>query len=204
MKEINLFRNAPFGKLYKTRDGRKAVFVGRKSKCFYYLIVEGSPKYQTYYEYGRRFEDNDTNELSDFDIVGNWDYSIKKDRKFIIPKDIDKECILLCKKLNSLSNVKTTESCCGHLKAPYMVFFECDDFVRLGKLFRCVNRNYSDGKWRIEVDGGDVMPSYQFMLTSKAPFDSYEDMEKSVEMLIKNIDYWEDSKFDNYFRLGKL
>jgi hypothetical protein len=74
--------------------------------------------------------------------------------------------------------------------------------VRLGKLFRCVNRNYSDGKWRIEVDGSDVMPSYQFMLTSKTPFDSYEDMEKSVEILINNIDYWEDSIFDNYFRLG--
>jgi hypothetical protein len=76
--------------------------------------------------------------------------------------------------------------------------------VRLGKLFRCVNRNYSDGKWRIEVDGNDAMPSYQFILTSKAPFDSYEDMEKSVEMLIKNIDYWEDSKFDDYFRFGKF
>lgn len=81
MKEINLFRKAPFGKLYKTRDGRKAVFVGRKSKYLYYVIVEGSPKYQTYFEYGRRFEDNDINELSNFDIVGDWENSKLKEEK---------------------------------------------------------------------------------------------------------------------------
>ena len=34
MKEINIFKNAPFGKIYKTRNGKKAVFVGRKSKYF--------------------------------------------------------------------------------------------------------------------------------------------------------------------------
>lgn len=93
MKEINIFYKAPFGKLYKTRDGRKAVFVGRKSKYLYYLIVEGSPKYLTYYEYGRRFEDNDSNELSDYDIVGDWDFSITKE-KFHTPNDIDKDAFI--------------------------------------------------------------------------------------------------------------
>lgn len=201
MKEINIFRKAPFGKLYKTRDERKAVFVGRKSRYLYYLIVEGSPKYLTYYEYGRRFEDNDSNEPSDYDIVGMWDFSIRFEI-FHAPKDMDKECIQLCKKLNSLSNIKTTESCCGHLKEPYIIFFMCDDFIRLGKLFRCVNRNYSDGKWRIEVDGGDTLPCYNFMLTSKEPFSTYEEMESSIKSLIENIDYWEDKKYDNYFRCG--
>ena len=91
MIEINLFRKAPFGKLYKTRSGKKAVFVGRKSKCFYYLIVEGSPKYQIYCEYGRRFEDNYSNELSDYDIVSEWDFTIRKE-KFHIPNDLEKAC----------------------------------------------------------------------------------------------------------------
>ena len=81
MKELNIFYKAPFGKLYKTRSGRKAVFVGRKSKYLYYLIVQGSPKYLTYFEYGRKFEDNDSNELSDYDIVGEWDFTIKKQWK---------------------------------------------------------------------------------------------------------------------------
>ena len=202
MKEINIFRFAKFGKLYKTRGDKKAVYVGRKSKYFHHLVVEGSPKPVSYYEYGRRFEDNDTNEISDYDIVGVWEYSVKKE-KFIVPKDMDKECVALCKKLNSLSHVKTTESCCGHLTQPYMIFFECDNFIRLGKLFRCVNRNYSDGKWRIEVSGSDVQPSYEFMLTSKVPFPSYEDMAESVGRLIENIEYWEEKKYDDYFRWGK-
>jgi hypothetical protein len=90
MKELNIFYKAPFGKLYKTRSGKKAVFVGRKSKYLYYLIIEGSPKYLTYFEYGRRFEDNDSNELSDYDIVGEWNSTIKKEN------NIDKECINLC------------------------------------------------------------------------------------------------------------
>ena len=123
---------------------------------------------------------------------------MKKD-KFIIPNDIDKECINLCVKLNELSNVQTTESCCGHLKEPYMVFFECDDFIRLGKLFRCVNRNYSDGNWRIECCCSDVLHAYGFLLRSKEPFKSYKEMKESVDHLIENINYWEDSIYDNYF-----
>ena len=78
----------------------------------------------------------------------------------------------------------------------------CDDFIRLSRLFRCVNRNYSDGKWRIEVLGSDVQPSYEFMLTSKEPFLTYEEMEESINRLIENIGYWEDKRFDNYFRYG--
>jgi hypothetical protein len=199
MKQINIFYKASFGKLYKTRGGKKAIFVGRKSKHFYYVIIEGSPKYLTYYENGRRFEDNDSNELSDYDIIGEYDFSIRKE-KFRAPGDMDKECIALCKKLNSLSNIKTVESCCGHLKEPYRVFFMCDDFIRLGRLFRCVNRNYSDGKWCIEVDGSDVQPCYEFMLTSKEPFSSYEEMNESINSLLENIDYWENQKFDDYFK----
>ena len=112
---------------------------------------------------------------------------------------MDKECIALCDKLNSLSDIETTESCCGHCKQPYMIFFNCYDFIRLGKLFRCVNRNYSDGKWRIEVDGSDTQPCNQFMLISKEPFNSTEEMMQSVNELINNIDYWENPTFENYF-----
>lgn len=112
---------------------------------------------------------------------------------------MDEECISLCDKLNSLSLIETTESCCGHCRSPYMIFFNCYDFIRLGKLFRCVNRNYSDGKWRIEVDGSDMKPCNQFMLISKEPFNSTEEMIKSVNGLIENIDYWENPIFDDYF-----
>ena len=112
---------------------------------------------------------------------------------------MDEECIELCDKLNSLSSVETTESCCGHCKEPYMIFFNCYDFVRLGKLYRCINRNYSDSKWRIECCCSDVNPIYGFLLISKEPFNSKEEMMESVNDLIENIDYWENPIFDDYF-----
>lgn len=119
--------------------------------------------------------------------------------KFFPPEDMDKECIALCTRLNELGDIQTYESCCGHLKERYMVFFETHDFVRLAKLFRCVNRNYSDGKWEILVDGTDMHPTFQFWLRSKEPFSSYEEMEESVNQLISNIDYWEDHAYDDHF-----
>ena len=38
-----------------------------------------------------------------------------------------------------------------------------------------------------------------FLLTSKEPFKSKEEMMESVNGLIENIDYWENPIFDNYF-----
>lgn len=119
--------------------------------------------------------------------------------KFIPPKDMDKECIELCTRLNELGDVRTFESCCGHLKSWYSVWFECRSFVRLAKLYRCVDRNYSDGKWEILVDGTDVHPTYIFWLRSREVFETYEEMKESVDRLIANIDYWEDKRFDSYF-----
>ena len=114
-------------------------------------------------------------------------------------EDMDKECIELCEKLNTLEGVETSGSCCGHLRERYMIFFYCNNFVTLGKLFRCVNRNYSDGKWELLVDGSDHHPSYLFWLRSKKPFKSYKSMEKSIKRLIENIDWWEQEKFKKYF-----
>lgn len=113
---------------------------------------------------------------------------------------MDKECISLCKKLNSLNDVQTYESCCGHLKECYSIFFFCYSFERLAKLYRCINRNYSDGKWELLVDGTDNHPTNTFWLRSKEPFSSYEEMEKSVQLLMDNIDYWENQTYNDYFK----
>lgn len=122
------------------------------------------------------------------------------DRQIELPiEEMDKECVELCQKLNSLKGVETWESCCGHLKDLYMIFFFCNDFITLAKLARSVNRNYSDGRWEIVVDDSDHYPSYLFWLRSKKPFRSYKAMEKSIKSLIESINWWEQEKFDNYF-----
>jgi len=39
MKNINIFENASFGKQYKTRDGRKAIYLRRKDETNYYILL---------------------------------------------------------------------------------------------------------------------------------------------------------------------
>lgn len=119
--------------------------------------------------------------------------------------NMDKECIKLCDVLNSIPSIDTFESCCGHLKDKYSIWFFCNDIITVSRLGRCVERNYSDGKWELLVDSTDTHPTGVFWLRSKVPFQSYDEMEKSVNELCKCIQYWFNTKFDSYFNgnIGK-
>lgn len=114
------------------------------------------------------------------------------------PKDMDAECVALCDCLNDLPGVKTTESCCGHLKERYSIWFYCENIITISRLGRAVSRNYSDGKWELLVDSTDTHPVGVFLLRSKEKFVSNDEMENSVGGLIDNIQYWS-SNFDEYF-----
>lgn len=37
--------------------------------------------------------------------------------------ELDAECVELCKVINSIRGLCTIESCCGHGKEPYHIFF---------------------------------------------------------------------------------
>ena len=115
---------------------------------------------------------------------------------------MDKECIEVCDLLNLYPGVKIFESCCGHLKEAYMVFFKCNNFVSLGKLFRCVNRNYSSGQFEILVDGCDTYPCCCFWLRSKEVFKTEEEMNKALEDLKENLKYYLNcsEKLEEYFQ----
>ena len=119
------------------------------------------------------------------------------------PPDMDPECVKLCDKLNELSGVETRESFCGHLKDRYQIWFRCTNLDVLSILGRCVERNYSDGKWELLVDSCDTNPYGRFWLRSKEPFKSYEEMRDSVFQLMKSIDHWSNHEFDDYFA-GKV
>lgn len=115
-------------------------------------------------------------------------------------KELDKECVTLCKTLNEMDGLNTTESCCGHLKDRFMVFFKCDNFSTLAKISRSVNRNYSDGNWELLVTDSDADPCCFFWLRSKEPFKTEEEMVLSVNQLIINLMYWEQPRFTDYFK----
>ena len=114
-------------------------------------------------------------------------------------EEFDKECVELCKVLNNMKNLETTESCSGHLKNEFVIFFRCDNFSTLAKISRSVNRNYSDGKWELLVMDSDRRPCCLFLLRSKEPFKTESEMNESVNRLIDNLKYWQKDVFKEYF-----
>lgn len=116
-----------------------------------------------------------------------------------LPFDMDNECIDLCNLLNTLPGVTTFESCCGHCKSQYNIWFFCNNINTLSRLGKATERNYSDGMWEVVVDSTDTNPYGVFWLRSKKPFSSPMKMSKSVDNLMKNIRHWFEDEFDNYF-----
>ncbi len=121
------------------------------------------------------------------------------DNYMALPFDMDNECIELCNVLNTLPGVTTFESCCGHCKRPYHIWFFCTSIDTLSRLGRATERNYSDNKWEVVVDSSDTSPYGVFWLRTKEKFNTPEEMNESVQNLIKNIKHWFDDRFDNYF-----
>ena len=116
-----------------------------------------------------------------------------------LPFDMDDECIELCNLLNTLPGVTTFESCCGHLRYPYYIWFFCNSIETISRLGRAVAINYSDGNWEIAVDSTDTSPYGVFWLRTKERFKTDEEMSISVSHLIENIKYWFKDEFDTYF-----
>jgi hypothetical protein len=116
-----------------------------------------------------------------------------------LPEDIDKECIEICNTLNRLPGTETFESCMGHGKHGFWIFFRCYDIDTISRLGRAVDKNYSDGNWEIVVDSTDTKPLGNFWLRSKKILQG-EKLEKSLRELVENILYWFKDEFDSYYK----
>lgn len=115
------------------------------------------------------------------------------------PKDIDFACICIYYLLNRLPDVETFESCSGHGKEPFSMWFFCDNIDTLSRLGRAVGKNYSDNNWEIVVDTVDIKPRGCFWLRTKTVLES-DELNDSIAKLVENIEYWFDNKFDKYFK----
>lgn len=63
-----MFKNAYFGKMYLTRDGRKAVYLGYNTLLGHTLHIEHRNNKSHYYDDGRKFNHRD----SGSDIVSEY------------------------------------------------------------------------------------------------------------------------------------
>ena len=80
---------------------------------------------------------------------------------------MDPEVIPLCDAINMLPGIRTFESCCGHGKAPFMIFMRVStrpgprELRQEGLFFltRCVDFRYwkYGSTWKIELQVGEVM-----------------------------------------------
>ena len=113
---------------------------------------------------------------------------------------MDKECIPLCDALNSLPDVETTESCCGHCKDRFNIFFNCEDTYSLSVIAISFDRRYSGTylEWRIELITNDN-GSYSYFVHSVEKYDNFQIMNEDISQLIKNIKHWSSDEYKNYF-----
>ena len=116
---------------------------------------------------------------------------------------MDKECIPLCDALNSLPDVETTESCCGHCKDRFRIFFNCIDTYSLSVIVRSFDRRYSGThlEWKIElttIDNG----GYNYFLHSVEKYDDFQSMNEDISQLVENIELWSSEKYKKYFNDG--
>lgn len=123
--------------------------------------------------------------------------------KIELPSGMDVLCVDLCNLLNRLLDTETFESCSGHTKHPYWIFFHCTNIEVLSRLGRCVSRNYSDGNWEILVDSTDTNPIGCFWLRTKDTL-PFEELVKSLIQLEDNILHWFKDEFDEHFNAPSI
>lgn len=116
---------------------------------------------------------------------------------------MDKECIPICNALNSLPGVMTTESCCGHCKEPYRIWFDTRDPYSLAVLARSVDRRYlpTVQLWDITLETREVRSDnmFCFRLASREPYADEKGMMSDVAKVMENVAYWSQDEFKEHF-----
>jgi hypothetical protein len=101
---------------------------------------------------------------------------------------MDEECIPLCNALNAVKGIVTTESCCGHGKSHFRIWFKATSFRGLFFVARCVDRRYFRHRWDYTVSVGDmvinnILPT-SFLLSTRV---NGEEAYKQAEDLVENM-----------------
>ena len=104
------------------------------------------------------------------------------------PKNIDKECILLCDAMNKISGIMTLESCCGHKKTNFRIWFSVTNLDNLPQLLY-----WFDGchcgfyGWRVLVSTDCGMSPVKFKV--EGPKGGYEEANKIAELIIEDVEH---------------
>ena len=116
-----------------------------------------------------------------------------------IPGDLDPACLSLFKAMNQLPGIETINSCCGHGKSKFNVWFMLDtNQIGIYVLSRCLSGRYynyfpgeqrDDPCWRVYIGDTDAAPC--FLLEGKPMSegsDTYEPAEKLAANIMSHVD----------------
>ncbi len=86
------------------------------------------------------------------------------------PSRLDPECLALCEALNSIPSLETHESCCGHGRDSFRIWFRVHRLRNLFVVLRAIERRYcGPPEWRCEGYCGDMEEyAVSFELTSRS------------------------------------
>ncbi len=102
------------------------------------------------------------------------------------PKDLDPEVRALCIAMNRLPGIVTMESCCGHRKTPFHIWFRVTNFQARGliTLARCTCPRYYATPFEIKLSHGDIT-QVGFLL--EGPKGSFREADKLARILTDHI-----------------
>ena len=100
----------------------------------------------------------------------------------IYDEQMDKECIELCNAINSIKGCNTFESCCGHGKYPYRIWFTAVEVQHLVIPVMACNKNYGCVLgWEVKVSHCESPNRAIFLL--EGPINAYEDADKIAKTI---------------------
>ena len=120
-------------------------------------------------------------------------------KQFCYDKYMDKECIRICNYLNSLPNIETSSSCCGHGKTSFMVCFKVlnnKGTSGLSFLGRCIDIRYG-GNSSVQIRLGNTDTNYEhtcYVLTTtdlkgKEAYEAIEHLCNVMDEHLRNKNY---------------
>lgn len=123
----------------------------------------------------------------------------KLSNKLNYHESMDVECIDICDALNSMKGIMTNESCCGHNREPFRVWFSCQSLEPLKFIQSCIDKRYwiHGEEWSIRLSISDTKPFLNFVLESKSK--DLKTIVDQVESMIDILNYFLNHK--NRFEL---
>ena len=100
------------------------------------------------------------------------------------PKDMDAECVELCRQLNRLPGIETTESCCGHGKRTFCIWFRAHSLRDLPRLLYWFDQCHTgEVGWQVIAQTDCGMSPVRFRIEGPLGKEGYEGAEIIANLL---------------------